>query len=883
MTVRVPVGKLFSTGMDNSGNLLADGATDPHYTITSGPDGAGNAAQVTLTDRGPLPFYWLPSSGSSKWVSPQADQSATQEPPGSYVYKTTFDLTGLDPGSVQISGQMLVDDQVTDVRLNGVSLGLTAPYNTWVPVSIKTGFVPGINTLEFVVTNAGSSNNPSGLQVELTGTGNAVASTPVLTSIIVLPSPVTLNLNGQQQFTAVANDQNSNALSPQPRLTWSVASGGGTVSTTGLYSAGTTSGNATVQATSGSVLGTASVTVSANSNFSLSATPTALNLVQGGSSMTTISLSNTGGFSGSVALVASGLPAGVSASFSPASISGTTVSTLTLIAAPTAAVGTVNVTAIGTNGSTSQTATVALTVVATPILTSIVVSPNPANLVVNGTQQFTAVANDQNGNPLSPQPSFAWSQSSRSGGGSIGSTTGFYTSGTAPGIITIGASNGTVSGTATVNVTASSTDFILGTSDSLFILNGSASPTNSSGLALITSGSATNRLGNAPGLKITPIGAFGGNVALTLSGLPGGLSVGFSPASSVTVTPGTPTSLILSIQASGILPGVYPFTVTATSGTYVHTLALTLLVAPGTGVSQLSLTDLSLPPTALIQWPAESHLSNSYSVSRTGPGTPQFQQGILYLFDTSIQVGMTYTYHVTNEWVDPPVYYVVNNVTYVVYPHGIDDLGTIKVTPQESVVSDNQSVDARYDLRYSTWTFLDHNFGSTIYRGGLFAGYNADNSQVGHAYFKFALAPVPAGKTLWPVSSMGAYFTRCYAAGQATVACQTVPSTWNGSTATWDTAPPLVPASTNAMPLANVYYDGVLATPIWVHWGMGNAIPDALTGGTGTYSAALSGLNEPTFGAGGPVTAGASTVWAYFDKKEAPDNQPPCILYAYSN
>lgn len=178
LTVRVPVAGLFSTGVDASGNLLADGAADPHYSITSGPDGAGSAAHVTLSDRSPIPQYWLPDTSISKWVSPQADQNASPEPPGAYVYKTTFDLTSLDPSSVQLTGRMLVDDQVTDVRLNGVSLGRTAPYNTWTPLTITSGFQAGVNTLEFLVTNLNSSNNPSGLQVQLSGTGNARSAAP---------------------------------------------------------------------------------------------------------------------------------------------------------------------------------------------------------------------------------------------------------------------------------------------------------------------------------------------------------------------------------------------------------------------------------------------------------------------------------------------------------------------------------------------------------------------------------------------------------------------------------------------------------------------------------------------------------------------------------
>ena len=52
-------------------------------------------------------------------------------------------------------------------------------------------------------------------------------------------------------------------MSPQPTFTWSV-SGGGTISTSGLFTAGSTAGGPfTVTATSGSVSGTASVTVTA--------------------------------------------------------------------------------------------------------------------------------------------------------------------------------------------------------------------------------------------------------------------------------------------------------------------------------------------------------------------------------------------------------------------------------------------------------------------------------------------------------------------------------------------------------------------------------------------------------------------------------------------
>lgn len=86
---------------------------------------------------------------------------------------------------------------------------------------------------------------------------------PVLTSITVSPSSASVPTNGTQQFTATALDQFGNPMSPQPGFTWSV-NGGGTISAAGLFTAGSSTGGPfTVTATSGSVNGTASVTVTA--------------------------------------------------------------------------------------------------------------------------------------------------------------------------------------------------------------------------------------------------------------------------------------------------------------------------------------------------------------------------------------------------------------------------------------------------------------------------------------------------------------------------------------------------------------------------------------------------------------------------------------------
>jgi hypothetical protein len=111
-------------------------------------------------------------------------------------------------------------------------------------------------TYYYVVSGVNASGeSPNSAQV------SARPFAPTLSSITVTPSPAFVAKGHAQQFTAVAKDQNGVALSTQPAFTWSV-SGGGTISGTGLFTAGTTAGGPfTVTASSGGVNGTASVTV----------------------------------------------------------------------------------------------------------------------------------------------------------------------------------------------------------------------------------------------------------------------------------------------------------------------------------------------------------------------------------------------------------------------------------------------------------------------------------------------------------------------------------------------------------------------------------------------------------------------------------------------
>ena len=101
-------------------------------------------------------------------------------------------------------------------------------------------------------------------------------------------------------------------------------------------------------------------------DFSVSAAPASVSVVQGGNATSAITVGSTNGFNSAVALSASGVPSGVTASFSASPVTppanGSVVTTLTLAAAATAVPGTFSVTVTGTSGATAHTTTVSLTV-----------------------------------------------------------------------------------------------------------------------------------------------------------------------------------------------------------------------------------------------------------------------------------------------------------------------------------------------------------------------------------------------------------------------------------------------------------------------------------------------------------------------------------------
>lgn len=131
-----------------------------------------------------------------------------------------------------------------------------------------------------------------------------------------------------------------------------------------------------------------------SSDFSVSVNPTNLGVAAGSNATATVSTAVTSGGSESVALSASGLPSGVTASFSPSSVTSGSSSTVTFTASASAAAGNYSVTVTGTGSTGSHTATLTLSVTAAATNDfSLSVSPTSASVAAgSGTNATVSTA-----------------------------------------------------------------------------------------------------------------------------------------------------------------------------------------------------------------------------------------------------------------------------------------------------------------------------------------------------------------------------------------------------------------------------------------------------------------------------------------------------------
>ncbi len=323
----------------------------------------------------------------------------------------------------------------------------------------------------------------------------------------------------------------------------------------------TTSGNGIYQ----SQFTLTSASVAPTPDFSLSATAATLSTGSTGTSTLTVTPAN--GFSGAIALSASGLPSGVT--FSPSSITGT--STLTLTATSAAATGTFPVTLTGTSGSLTHTASMNVTVNAAAVPNfTLSASPNSLTIAQGASATSTISTTPQNG--------FTGSVALSASGLPSGVSASF-----AGNKLTLSASSAAVAGTSTVTITGTSGSLTHTTTVSLTV-TAAAAPnftlSASPGSLTISPGSSGTST-----ITIAPSGGFSpATVSFAPPGLPAGVTASFSPISSA----GTSTlTLSASSTAASLTVGL---TITGTSGSLTHTTNVSLTVGAATGTSPLTVT-----------------------------------------------------------------------------------------------------------------------------------------------------------------------------------------------------------------------------------------------------------------------------------------------------
>jgi hypothetical protein len=323
-----------------------------------------------------------------------------------------FTATGTDAAGVAVSVS-----PAWSVAAAGGTIGASGLFTA--------GNTPGTYTNTVVASSGG-----------LTSSATVIVTAGPLASITVTPNPATMAISATQQFTAVGKDAAGNVVTITPA--WSVVAGGGSINpTSGLFTAGTTTGTFTntVRAAVGTIAGTATVTVTAGPLASISVTPNPASVPTSAAQQFT-----------AVGRDAGGNVVAITPAWSVVNGGGTIDAASGLFTAGTIA-GTYTNTIRASSGTIAGLATVNVT----PVLATLTVQPNPANVFTFNTQQFAVTGRDANGNVI-PTSSVVWSVVN--GGGTIDANTGLFTAGGTTGTFTntVQATSGTVSGNATVNV-----------------------------------------------------------------------------------------------------------------------------------------------------------------------------------------------------------------------------------------------------------------------------------------------------------------------------------------------------------------------------------------------------------------------------------------------
>jgi len=307
----------------------------------------------------------------------------------------------------------------------------------------------------------------------------------------------------------------------------------------------------------------------ASADFGGDITPGAQLIAAGQTAGYIVTVSPVNGFTGDVTLGASGFPVGSVVSFNPPVIAGGSGSSVLSVTPPTNAPSGLSILTItGTSGSLSHSGKRELNVnngadfggFVTPLTNSVIAGQRASYTVnVTSTNGYTGSTSLS----LSGLPSGATYR--------LSPGTVMGGAGTSSLLITTLAS--TPLGSYTLTLTGQSGSDVKSTTIQLSV---NASAGDFSGSISPTSQSVTAGTGASYTVNIIPSGGFTGNVTLSLSNLPIGATVSFTPGN---VISGGSGSASFTIDTTSVAPGTYSIVVTGTSGGITHSGSISLTVS----------------------------------------------------------------------------------------------------------------------------------------------------------------------------------------------------------------------------------------------------------------------------------------------------------------
>jgi subtilisin family serine protease/glucose/arabinose dehydrogenase len=264
-SLTLPATAALDGSVSDDGLPSPPGAVSVAWTQVSGPGSVtfGDAGQVdTTASFSAAGTYVLRLTGNDGGLTASDELTVTVLPPNAAPSVATAASASPNPVSGSTAGLSVLgaDDGgeaallYTWAMVTGpVAPSFSANASNAAKNTTATFSRAGSYLLRAVIRDAGNQTVTSDVSV-------SVEQTP--SQVVVTPATATVAVNGSQQFAASVRDQFGQALSTQPGFAWSV-SGGGTITAAGLFTAGPVAGGPhTVTATSGSIQGSATVSVS---------------------------------------------------------------------------------------------------------------------------------------------------------------------------------------------------------------------------------------------------------------------------------------------------------------------------------------------------------------------------------------------------------------------------------------------------------------------------------------------------------------------------------------------------------------------------------------------------------------------------------------------